>query len=147
MLQCCSNICLMCFFQGQTWMTRSIAEDVITTVAVLLERTTPTSEICDFFCWVKKCLCLSFCSHWFVLYKMFRSNIMVTNSGVRHQVEQKLKCYMGFQTKWVCENGYNRCPGSIGWQALLMELLMMPRRKKRSKAMVLNDEYLLKANV
>ncbi|XP_035210490.1 C-Maf-inducing protein-like, partial [Stegodyphus dumicola] len=37
--------------KGQTWMARNIAEEVITTVSLLLERTTPTSEICDFFCW------------------------------------------------------------------------------------------------
>lgn len=37
--------------KGQTWMSRNIAEEVITTVAVLIERTTPTSEICDFLCW------------------------------------------------------------------------------------------------
>ncbi|GFY75083.1 c-Maf-inducing protein [Trichonephila inaurata madagascariensis] len=37
--------------KGQTWMTRSVAEEVIVTISLLLERTTPTSEICDFFCW------------------------------------------------------------------------------------------------
>ncbi|KAG8183975.1 hypothetical protein JTE90_007408 [Oedothorax gibbosus] len=37
--------------KGKTWMSRSIAEEVIVTVSQLLERMTPTSEICDFFCW------------------------------------------------------------------------------------------------
>ncbi|XP_042894636.1 C-Maf-inducing protein [Parasteatoda tepidariorum] len=37
--------------KGSSWMTRSIAEEVIITVATIFEYSTPTSEICDFFCW------------------------------------------------------------------------------------------------